>query len=695
MISTSSPIRKISAALPVDDASPVYRNPLPVEDAPETFHPDPYVIKHNGMFYCYSTGLDGIPVLVSKDLCEWKHAGYALRTEGHVDFWAPSVFYRNGVFYMYYSSREDLGDDVHEERLKVAISEDPCGPFRFVKTLYDTFSIDAHVVQDSAGLLYLFYSTNDYAGTDADRPGTVILLDRLTDPLTPEGNPQVVVVPTMDEEIFEENRFGDGRDWHTIEGAFYLERKGMAHVMYSGNAYTKPYYYIGVAEGSEPIRNDSWQDVKWQKLPDAFTYEPLLKRNAFVEGVGHNSVITGPNNVEDWIVYHGRDGTRMPVAGKEERELRIDRLAWCGKRMWVPGPSSVPQRSPAQPILMERFEEVHGEGLGPLWTPLTGCWSGGRGEGRQSSVRGFGEALATVALEYYLFEVNARWEPSHLGGLYGAYVYYKDASNHVRIILDAGKRCMCLIRTMGGISEEAASASLPRDFRFDCYHQLLIRRTGGRVDVRLDGVRLLEGMVPEGAARVGLFTQYTAASFAGITVTGLLELDGDTQSQWLRLAELEPGAPALPPVWTVSGGTLHCHTRKDWREVRFRPGSTGTNWECSGDAALSSRDHDAGFGMLLAGSEGRMLRLFVGGDEKLLRLEETDPSGECRTWSHPLPEGLNLQAANTLWVRQYEGQLAVLLNDWMLFEGTSIGELECFGLSSNRDAHFSHLRLCW
>jgi len=90
-----------------------------------------------------------------------------------------------------------------------------------------------------------------------------------------------------------------------------------------------------------------------------------------------------------------------------------------------------------------------------------------------------------------------------------------------------------------------------------------------------------------------------------------------------------------------------------------------------------------------------MLRLFVGGDEKLLRLEETDPSGECRTWSHPLPEGLNLQAANTLWVRQYEGQLAVLLNDWMLFEGTSIGELECFGLSSNRDAHFSHLRLCW
>ena len=41
----------------------------------------------------------------------------------------------------------------------------------------------------------------------------------------------------MDEEIFARNRFGDGRDWHTVEGATYFAYRDRAFITYSANAY--------------------------------------------------------------------------------------------------------------------------------------------------------------------------------------------------------------------------------------------------------------------------------------------------------------------------------------------------------------------------------------------------------------------------------------------------------------------------
>ena len=38
----------------------------------------------------------------------------------------------------------------------------------------------------------------------------------------------MVVRPTMDEEIFMRDRFEKGKDWYTVEGAFYF-RKGDWH----------------------------------------------------------------------------------------------------------------------------------------------------------------------------------------------------------------------------------------------------------------------------------------------------------------------------------------------------------------------------------------------------------------------------------------------------------------------------------
>ena len=44
----------------------------------------------------------------------------------------------------------------------------------------------------------------------------------------------MVVRPTMDEEIFMRDRFEKGKDWYTVEGAFYFRKGDWHYVTYSG-----------------------------------------------------------------------------------------------------------------------------------------------------------------------------------------------------------------------------------------------------------------------------------------------------------------------------------------------------------------------------------------------------------------------------------------------------------------------------
>lgn len=48
--------------------------------------------------------------------------------------------------------------------------------------------------------------------------GTIILLDEMLSPEQFAGNPKPVLLPTLEQEIFAKDRFGDGRDWYTLEG---------------------------------------------------------------------------------------------------------------------------------------------------------------------------------------------------------------------------------------------------------------------------------------------------------------------------------------------------------------------------------------------------------------------------------------------------------------------------------------------
>ncbi|HBN38301.1 MAG TPA: hypothetical protein DD404_02120 [Ruminococcaceae bacterium] len=264
---------------------------------------DPFILKSNGRYYIYTTGHDGIYAYQSDNLFDgWEYYGMVMTIPDHEAFWAPSVIELDGKYYMYnsieiYNDTPDQGG--HRGAMFVSEADNPLGPFTNTTQLLHPFSIDSHVVKTESGL-FIFYSTNSFEG---DRIGTYIAVDRLIDPYHAEGKPVTVIKPTLDEDIYRRDRYKKGQHWHTIEGAFYFKEGDWQYVMYSGNCFEQPTYYIGYARAKTD--ETDLTKIKFEKYPDDHTYHPVLSANAFEEGTGHHSMIK--EDGQWYAVYHARD----------------------------------------------------------------------------------------------------------------------------------------------------------------------------------------------------------------------------------------------------------------------------------------------------------------------------------------------------------------------------------------------------
>jgi GH43 family beta-xylosidase len=218
---------------------------------------------------------------------------------------------------MYVSTMGENEKDVHQQRIQVAVCDTPDGSFKFIKDLIKPFSIDPHVVL-SNNELYMFYSVNDY---EVEKAGTRIIVDKMDNPFKLNGNPVEVVSPSIPEEIFMKDRFKKGQDWYTIEGACYFYESGVHYLLYSANCYESEFYFVNYATSDS--KETDLRNIVYYKQPSADVYKPLLARNDFEEGTGHNSVIN--YNGEWYIVYHGREIAQSNQY-VENRTMRIGKL---------------------------------------------------------------------------------------------------------------------------------------------------------------------------------------------------------------------------------------------------------------------------------------------------------------------------------------------------------------------------------
>lgn len=284
---------------------------------------DPFILESGGRYYIYTTGHDGVYAYHSDDLFEgWEFAGRVMTVPEHDSFWAPSVIELDGKFYMYnsieiYDDEPDKGG--HRGAMFVSEADNPLGPFTNATQLLHPFSIDSHVVKTEAGL-FIFYSTNKF---DGDRIGTYIVVDKMTDPYHAEGNPVTVVEPTLDEDIYRRDRYKKGQHWHTIEGAFYFKEGDWQYVMYSGNCFEEPTYYIGYARAKTD--ETDLRKIRFEKYPDDNTYHPVISANDFEEGTGHHSMIK--KDGQWYAIYHARDyDDGLNASAFDARNARICKL---------------------------------------------------------------------------------------------------------------------------------------------------------------------------------------------------------------------------------------------------------------------------------------------------------------------------------------------------------------------------------
>lgn len=503
-----------------------YQNPLSYADGRVPTNPDPFGFHFRGRYYCVATDVYGVRASWSDDLVLWYDAGYALQMPGRRHFWAPCVTYSEGLFYLYYSSAPEDSNDPHDEHLMVASAANPLGPYDYQHTFFDSFSIDPHVVRGDDGHRYMFYSTNDPASTDDTLIGTSIFVDRLDAFDSLAGKPRPVVCPTLPQEMYEANRFGDGRDWYTVEGATYIRRRDRAFVTYSGNAYVRENYFVGYSRATidGPVR-----DLEWAKYPSDHEHSPLIQRSRDVEGTGHNSIVVGPNLVDLWILYHGRDATELLDPSREQRTMRMDPLFVDGGRLDTPAPTSAPERAPSDSQLADLFEDS--ADVGAIWKRRDGTWIAENGETRTAD-GGMHRLVSATDVGPYRAQVwlaSSSAQPAPNARL--GFIAYANANEQIDITLQIAESLLLVEHSVDGIVTELGRVSVqvldPSAFRL-----LEVDRGPRFIDIRLDDLSVLTVPSVPGNGAVGLAASGDIARFSAFALTEHVDLWGERLEAW-------------------------------------------------------------------------------------------------------------------------------------------------------------------
>jgi|GEM_PF-124231 len=267
---------------------------------------DPFILKHDGVYYLYCTAEThltdiGIPVYKSTDLVNWEgpcgacEHGLALHEDdvwGNSWFWGGDVIEKNGKFYMFATV---------EERLVVAVSDSPLGPFKqkIKKPMHESKEIDGSVFIDDDGKAYIYFVRFEGAN--------VIYVAELTDDLL-KMKDKTIKLCVKPEEPWE---LGTNQPVAKVaEGAYMIKHKGYYYLVYTANHFMSKDYCVGYATSKSPVG-------PWKK----YKGNPILQANNKVHGPGNGMFIESPDGSEMFFAYH----VHCSVSNVWPRKLAIDR----------------------------------------------------------------------------------------------------------------------------------------------------------------------------------------------------------------------------------------------------------------------------------------------------------------------------------------------------------------------------------
>ncbi|GHU98792.1 glycosyl hydrolase family 43 [Bacteroidia bacterium] len=306
-----------------------FRNPL-LESGP-----DPWVLRHEGMYYFMATsGGRKLVLHRTADMTDLQGAEtktvWTATAEGNQanarDLWAPEIHFLDGRWYIYYSS---AGGRLRYHQLYVLenANADPFQGEFTMKGRVSTDSNDSWAIDGSLfshrGSLYLIWSGWQTYSAPGQTTTQCIYIARMADPLTLSSERVLLSRPELEWErrnIVE----GGGGPNHAVyvnEGpqALIGPRGRYVHIVYSASACWTPDYCLGMLSARADA--DLLDPRSWSKSPrPVFEASPT----AGVYGPGHNGFFCSPDGKEEYIVYHARD-TKMKSS---PRSPRMQRFTW-------------------------------------------------------------------------------------------------------------------------------------------------------------------------------------------------------------------------------------------------------------------------------------------------------------------------------------------------------------------------------
>jgi GH43 family beta-xylosidase len=635
------------------EKSNTYSNPF----WPHNF-PDPFLLKVRGRYFAYATeaeenpasGSSVFPILTSTDMVSWHEVGKAMPALSmpYYRYWAPEVTEYNGQFFLYYA--------VHTEEfvssIRVAVAERPQGPFidsgHDLTSFQTPWAIDPHVFRDQDGQWYL-YMTIEYLDSAQGFVGSGNAVDRLLNPFTLQGNLTRVTPPSQAWQLFEAQRqLKGGIDWYTVEGPTVIKHRGRYYEMFSGGCYYRDNYAVSYATSDTPMGNAGMHDISWQDWQGTTEQAVLIQgdRKHFISP-GHNSLVLGPNNAEQYIAYHAiQQDMRVRVAC-------LDRLFWHGDDLWTPAPTHTPQPAPSMPRIHELFEQPE---LSSSWQPLRGNWHTATSEVVQEDDKNDEAVLVhrdALSLNW-LLEVNLR----HIAGNGSYGILLRDDSNEImQLTITADAQVLWSDFSSG---EALQTLSLSQGVTLQAWHQLLLTFSGSVLTVCFDGVQVGEFVVTHVPQSFALYTHQASAAFTAVSLTNHFR-DEFLQNRytpallgWNR-DDAQEHAPLTD--WQIREGTLVQTILTDGKHIVLK-GSHYSQYEFGATMKLQQGIQSA-FGLVMKGRE----KVFLWFAQKQLhwQLIMENSTTESKVL-YEFPDSFNPQQWHTLRLEQRENSLTIALD---------------------------------
>lgn len=281
-----------------------YRNPVIRGD-----FPDPTIIRVGEDYYASGTSSDFVPcypLYHSRDLINWKQIGSIFNQPpkwAKGDFWAPELFYRKGVFYVYYTARRAC-DNV--SCIGVATTSDLTKGFEDHGIIIEwgKEAIDAYVFEDEDGSLYISWKAYGLE----DHPIEILACQLSKDGLSTVGKPF-----SLTNNKFEVNA--------GIEGQCMVKHGKYYYLFYSvgGCCDNKCDYRVGVARSLS--LQGSWEP---------FSGNPILQGGGLWRCPGHGTIVR-TREQRYFYLYHAYHFYDFEFVG---RQALLDEVLWDKKSEW-------------------------------------------------------------------------------------------------------------------------------------------------------------------------------------------------------------------------------------------------------------------------------------------------------------------------------------------------------------------------